>query len=217
MTVDIRISCAGEVTADEALLRRGEAAARVGVLADRAVSVGVGVPDRAEFLDRARALGLSIVRRTTGGTGLLHLPGDLAWSVVLPRSDPRVGRDYVRAYARLGRGVVRFLGSEGVPTSWEPSPGLGEGYCLFGSRGSVLTTDGRILGGAAQHLSARALLHHGILARTIDRAALSRVFDLSDSDTRDRLTSLADLGLTSDPRTLARSLGRYLSETIAPP
>lgn len=217
MTVAVGISCAAEVSADEALLRQGEVAARVAVLNDRAISVGVGVPDRARFLVRGRGLGWPVVRRETGGTGLLHSPGDLAWTMVLPRSDPRVGRDYVRAYERLGRGVVRFLESEGISASWEPSPGLGDDYCLFGPRGSVLSTGRRVLGGAAQHLSARALLHHGIVPRTIDRGALVRVFGISEADARDRLTSLTELGLTSAPRTLARKLGRCLSEEIARP
>lgn len=205
-----------EVRADEAILREGKPCGRVAVLSDRAVSVGVGVPESTPYLARAHALGWPVVRRETGGTGLLHAPGDLAWTLVLPRADPRVGRDYVRAYARLGRSVVRFLDSEGVPASWEPPPGLRDDYCLFGSRGSVLHAGNRILGGAAQHLTARALLHHGILPRSIDRVALSRIFGARPVDGWDQLSGLEDLGLIASPRVLARRLAGFLAEEIAP-
>jgi len=212
--VDVRVSCADDVRTDEVILRRGVPAVRVAVLSDRAVSYGVGVRAEAPFLARSVKEGIPTVRRATGGTGLLHAPGDLAWSVVLPRGDPRVGRDFVRAYARLGEGVVRFLEERRVPTRWQEPPGSDPEYCLLSSRGLVLKHGDQVLGGAAQHLAGGALLHHGILPLELDRPLLRRLFGLSAAAAQ-HLTSLRELGVDGAPEPLAWRLAASLSDTLS--
>lgn len=209
--VDVR--CAEEVARDESLLRDGTPAVRAAVLSDQALSVGVGVKGTAPCILRARSEELPVVRRSTGGTGILHGPGDLAWSVVLPRTHPLVGRDYARAYARLGRGVVRFLGTLGLRASWDPAPGISEECCLLGARGSVLTVDGKILGGAAQHANRSALLHHGIVPYQVDRSTAGRVFDLTP-DAVYRLNGLSDLALGRPTRETARRLAEAIVDEV---
>jgi len=212
--VDVRVTCSENVRTDEVILRRGVPAVRAAVLTDRAVSYGVGVPADTPYLVRAAKAGIPAVRRTTGGTGLLHGPGDLAWSVVLPRSDPRVGDDYVHAYARLGAGVVDFLSQRGVAATWEDPPGIDPEYCLLSARGSVLVLKSKVLGGAAQHLAGGALLHHGIVPLELDRMLLHKLFGLS-AKAQDRLTSLRDLGIVGSPEELAWKLAASLSDALS--
>jgi len=201
-----RITAARNSLEDERLLRAGVAEVRAAVLSDRTVSVGVGVRGEPAYVVRGRAAGLAGVRRSTGGSGVLHLPGDLVWSVVLPRTDPRVGRDYARAYGRLGRCVVRFLAARGADARWAPAPGLVEEYCVLSSRGEVLTVGARILGGAAQHATARALLHQGMIARRVDADLLGRVFGLVAPSILGRLTGTEELGIEVPPEVLATEL-----------
>jgi len=208
------VTCSEDVRTDEAILRRGVPAVRVAVLIDRAVSVGVGVHADAPYLARAVKQGVPTVRRTTGGTGLLHAPGDLAWSIVLPRSDPRVGSDFVRAYPRLGEGVVQFLSERGVATRWQDPPGTDPEYCLLSARGSVLMHAGKVVGGAAQHLAGGTLLHHGILPLELDRPLLRRIFGLSAGSAA-RLTSLREIGVTGGAEELAWKLAARLSDTLS--
>ena len=208
------MSCIDDVRTDEVILRRGVPAVRVAVLSDRAVSYGVGVRADAPFLVRAVKEGVPTVRRATGGTGLLHAPGDLAWSVVLPRGDFRVGRDFVRAYARLGEGVVRFLAERRIPVRWQEPPGSDPEYCLLSARGLVLRHEEQVLGGAAQHLAGGALLHHGILPLELDRTLLRRIFGLSASAVK-RLTSLRELGIEEASEPLAWRLAASLSDTLS--
>lgn len=215
--VDRALTCAEQIQTDEDLLKAGTPAVRVAVLTDRALSVGVGLARSSDTVLRAGARGLKVVRRGSGGTAVLHDVGDLAWTVVLPRSDPLVGGEYVRRYDRLGAGAVRFLEAYGIAGAWVPPPRLSPDYCLLGSRGQVLAARGRILGGAAQHVTGSTLLHHGILPRSLDRTLLSRVFDLTEANGLDRLTSLAELGLTEAPEVLAAELARALSDELTGP
>jgi lipoate-protein ligase A len=207
-----RITAADNTLADERLLRAGDPAVRAAVLSDASVSVGVGVRGEPAYVRRGQEAALAHVRRSTGGSGVLHLPGDLVWSVVLPRSDPRVGRDYARAYGRLGHGVTRFFADRGIDARWAPAPGLVEEYCVLSSRGEVLTVGSRILGGAAQHATAGALLHQGMIARRVDLELLAGVFGIVAPTLRDRLTGTNDLGLTEAPEALALGLQDALAE-----
>jgi lipoate-protein ligase A len=145
---------------------------------------------------------------------VLHAPGDLSWTLVLPRRDPRVGRSYVTNYPRLGAGVVRFLRTAGIRARWVPSSGNSSSYCFLGPRGYVLTVGDRVLGGAAQHLTRSALLHHGIVPRTLDRALIERIFELPLTGGVDRLTCLEDLGFTEAAEQQAERLSHALAEQL---
>ncbi|MGC2290228.1 MAG: hypothetical protein WA688_10300 [Thermoplasmata archaeon] len=181
------------------------------VLSSAALSVGVNQREDARCIGRARRLGLPVVRRSTGGLGLWHAPGDIVWSLVLPRSDPRVGHDFSKAYGRLGAGPVRFLGELGVPAAWEPPTGPATEYCLLSGRGAVLTIAGRAIGGAAQHLTREALLHHGVLPYRLDTPRLRELFDLSPELVNRSLTCLEHVtGKYSPPE-----LGRRLRSALA--
>ncbi|MGI0130499.1 MAG: lipoate--protein ligase family protein [Thermoplasmata archaeon] len=214
-TVGFAVRGEEEFLEDERLLRVGEATVRVVTFADETVSYGIGVRPHARYLDLARSMGIPVVRRTSGGTGVLHAPGDLAWSVVLPRTDPRVGRDYVRGYGRLGAGVVRFLDRLGVSAAWVAPPNFSTEYCVLGGRGQVLSVGERVLGGAAQHLSRSALLHQGMLPLSVDRERVARLFRITARVLAERLTGLRELGVANDPVELARWLAGELADDLA--
>lgn len=210
-TVTLSVRCRDEFAEDVRLLRAARPAVRVSVLGEVAVSFGVGVPAAAPYLGRAESAGIPTVRRTTGGTGVLHLVGDLAWSVVLPRRHPVVGTDFVRAYGRIGAGLVRWLAAHGVDAAWVPAPGVNPDYCVLSGRGEVLVARDRVLGGAAQQLTRSALLHQGMIAGRVDRALVARLFSIESPSTLSRLVGLDELGVAVDPRDAARGLAGELS------
>jgi lipoate-protein ligase A len=191
---------------EEALFREARPVVRAALFRDRSISVGVRTEISPELRRLAASHGLPILRRATGGSGLLHLPGDLVWSLLLPRDDPLAGRDFVRAYGRLGAPLVAALRSSGVPASWTPALALSDLFCLFGAHGEVLTADGRALGGAAQHASARVLLHHGVVGATVDRELLGELFSVERALLRDRLGGTAERDSTVDLETVGRSV-----------
>jgi lipoate-protein ligase A len=192
---------------DEEMLRAGRLTSRVAVLSGSALSVGVSQREDAPCAVKARALGIPVVRRSTGGLGLLLASGDLAWSWVLPRADPRVGHDFLRAYSRLGAAAVQLLKELGVSATWTAPRGLASEYCLLSGRGAVLSIGGRALGGAAQHLTREALLHHGVLPYRLHPDRLEELFDLRSDVVTDTLTSLAEVTVGRSPMELARRLG----------
>jgi lipoate-protein ligase A len=201
---------------DEDLLRQGLPATRVAVVSTTALSVGVSQRDDAECIVRARRIGLPVVRRSTGGLGILHTPGDIVWSLVLPRSDARVGTDFSKAYGRLGTGPVHFLEELGVKAAWRPPLGLPTECCLLSGRGSVLTVAGHAIGGAAQHLTRDTLLHHGVLPYRLDPARLQDLFDLSPELVDRSLAGLEGVAFGLSPADLAERLQYTLASEFGP-
>jgi len=214
-SVDPRREFAGYRDLHEGMLRAARPRVSVGVVRDLSVSYGVAEAEGASYLRRARAEGIATVRRSSGGSGIVHAPGDLVWAIVLPRSDPRVGRDFVRAYDRFGRGLVSLLAEWGREGRWVAAPGLSVEYCPLSTRGLVLEVDGRVLADAAQHLTGTALLHHGTLPRTLDRTRIARWFDLASPGPVDRLTSLDDLGIPDPADEVARKLADHLRSSLS--
>lgn len=208
------VTGAENVAEDDRLLAEGRPSVRVARLTDASVSIGVAQSGRAGCARAANAAGIPVVHRSTGGTGLLHLPGDVAWSVVLPRRHPLVGSDYAKGYARLGAGVVDALRARDVPAAWTPPIGVAPEYCFLGPRGEALTVGGRALGGAAQHLTSRALLHQGVVARRVDVLQLERLFGLPREVSERHLTGLADWDLDAEPELLAREILGALARRV---
>jgi lipoate-protein ligase A len=213
-TDEVSRSLSEAIDADERLLRAGDRGVLVSVLVASSLSFGVSDRWPSPFAPKADAERLEVVRRTTGGTGLLHLAGDLTWSVVLPRSDPRVGRDFARAYGRLGQGAVAFLAGVGLAGAWIPAPGLAEQYCTLSGRGQVLAVRDRIVGGAAQHATANAVLHQGTISVGIDRDAIDRIFALARPGPSERLTGLRELGVSLPSAELAARLRAALDADV---
>lgn len=109
--------------------------------------------------------------------------------------------------------LLRELGQD---SAWTPANAHWPAYCLTSGRGQVLSVSGRALGGASQHVTAQALLHHGTLSLVTDAAALAELFTLPPAVIEADLTSLRGLGLEppSDLATrLAESLARALEDS----
>lgn len=211
------VTPAEEFREDQRRLGVSEWGVRVRVLRGVTVSYGIGERPGAGYLRRAEHEGIPVARRTTGGTGVLHLEGDIAWSVLAPRTHPAVGKDFVRAYGRIGAGLVRWLGARGLPGEWRPAPGLDTDYCVLSGRGEVLTAGAKVLGGAAQHLTRSALLHQGMIARRVDPERLRRVFAIDDAVRLERLTGLDELGVRDSSAELAREIALELARDFPGP
>ena len=205
---------AANLAEDDRLLAEGVPVVRAAPLSDESLSLGVSQGDGAACAVAARADGIPVVHRSTGGTGVLHLVGDLAWSVVLPRGHPLVGSDFTRAYGRIGAGVSEALRRRDVRAAWTNALSVHPEYCFLGPRGEALSVDGRVLGGAAQRLTARALLHQGVIARRVDPPRLERYFKLPTSTSARYLTGLTECGIDDPPERLAADVVEALARRV---
>ena len=109
-------------------------------------------------------LGLSVVRRPTGGRALYHSPmGEVTYSIVLPASHPLYRLGVVESAARIAMGVaeaLRRLGVDARVGGFDGYPAAGAN-CMLSPGASDVVVSGRKLSGSAQYRSGRGLLQHG--------------------------------------------------------
>lgn len=196
-------SGAWNMALDEALLERarvtGETVLRVYTWSRPTLSLGRN--QRAEGLydlDRAKALGVDIVRRPTGGRAVLH-HREVTYCVTAPVSESTLKSSYhqindllIRALRSLGVEVMVAAGSA-------PSPLPDGSPCFEVPTVGELTLDGRKLVGSAQWREDGALLQHGSILVDDDQPMIA-------------LLSRAPMPPSVPPATLRETLGRSLTE-----
>jgi lipoate-protein ligase A len=129
--------------------------------------------------DRIRALGLSCVRRPTGGRAVWHAR-ELTYAVTAPLSAFGGMRE---AYAAIHALLAAALGTMGVQALLAPraslTPGIGSGPCFATPVGGEVLVRGRKVVGSAQLRSADAFLQHGSLLLADDQGLVGELAGLT--------------------------------------
>ncbi|MBC7247772.1 MAG: lipoate--protein ligase family protein [Actinobacteria bacterium] len=116
-------------------------------------------------LEACRSRGIEVVRRPTGGRGILHLD-DFTYSIVLPATMGLSG-NVAEAYAFICRGIVAALYLLGIEAAVHQGSGdryaEAGGACFTASTQADLKHAGRKICGSAQLWRGRAVLQHGSL------------------------------------------------------
>jgi len=196
---------------DEALLvrarRTGEAVFRIYTWAQATMSFGrnqtaAGVYDP----DRARAHGVAVVRRLTGGRALLH-HREITYSVTAPLA---LGDSLRESYARINRLLVDGLQRLGVHVEiavpGERSIAPSAAPCFERPAAGELVVGGRKLVGSAQWRDDGAMLQHGSILVEDDQPMLSRLATESVSPPLPAATLSAALGRSPDASEVASVL-----------
>ena len=130
----------------------------------------------------ARAEGLEVVARPSGGGPVLWDDDLIAIDVVLPAGHPLLPVDVVEAYRWVGQAVARGLGQIGVAGARAVQPdearawptGAAAGLCFGGmSPWEVVVDDRKVLGLSQVRRPAGAIIQAGVPMR-LDAARLAR-------------------------------------------
>ena len=128
---------------------------------------------------RIRALGLSCVRRPTGGRAVWHAR-ELTYAVTAPLSAFGGMREAYATIHGLLAGALGRLGVHAVlaPRS-SPTPGVGSGPCFAAPVGGEVLVGGRKVVGSAQLRSGDAFLQHGSLLLADDQGLVGELAGLA--------------------------------------
>ena len=164
-------------------------------------TISIGRFQSADELDAGaiERLGCDVVRRHTGGRGVLH-DDELTYSVSASVDDG-IPRGVAASYRHLCAALAAAYRVLGVPAELleRDAQAAGSAACYLAQTRADLAVDGRKLSGSAQVWSGDCVLQHGSFTRTRDVVREAEVFSLGAEDA-ERLA-----GHTS---TLASILGR---------
>jgi lipoyl(octanoyl) transferase len=202
--LDADIDAAGQMEADAAL-----PALRLYRWVRPALSLGRFQPDTDVDHDACRERGVEIVRRPTGGRGLLH-GADLTYAVAMMRPPGDAGRvDAV--YERIAGALITGLAQLGVTASVARQEGPSGPVCFAGQQGADLRVGERKLCGSAQVNLGPAVLQHGSIL--LDRLPFDETDLLGQAPSADRrrqlrraTVTLAELGAPNAPQVVADAL-----------
>ena len=128
---------------------------------------------------RIRALGLSCVRRPTGGRAVWHAR-ELTYAITAPLSAFGGMRE---AYAAIHGLLAAALSAMGVPSLLaprsSPTPGVGSGPCFATPVGGEVLVRGRKVVGSAQLRAGDAFLQHGSLLLADDQDLVGELAGLT--------------------------------------
>jgi lipoate-protein ligase A len=211
------------MAADEALLDSVAAGAppalRLYRWAAPALSLGRFQPDDDVDVDACTRLGVEVVRRPTGGQGLLH-GADLTYAVAMPRPEGAPG-GVDAVYTALAGALIAGLARIGVPAAIARHDGPAGPVCFAGQQGADLRVGDRKVCGSAQVRRDGAVLQHGsiLLGRLpFDETDVLRPRPGAPAVTRaglrDATVTLEELGAPTDPRVVADALVEGFATTL---
>ncbi|CCE59222.1 TPA: lipoate--protein ligase family protein [Staphylococcus argenteus] len=134
-------------------------------------------------IDKVEEKGFGLVRRQTGGRGVLH-DKELTYSVIVPESHPNMPSTVTEAYRVISQGLLegfKNLGFEtyfAVPKTPEVRQKLKQprsSVCFDAPSWYELVVEGRKIAGSAQTRQKGVILQHGSILQDID---IDELFDM---------------------------------------
>lgn len=209
LLLDGHASAAHNMARDEALLAEGVPTLRLYGWRPAAVSLGRAQTEADVDMDAARAWGLDVVRRATGGGAILHEESEVTYSVVLPLDHPGLPRDISGSFVFISGGIVRALRLLGVPAEIETvGDNTREALCYVRKQGTNVVVSrpssvgvqggisppARKISGGAQRRNGSHLLQHGTLIMEPSAMRMARLFRDDAGRVQERVTSLHEEG-----------------------
>ena len=174
---------------DEALLNfvsRGEIDPVIRFYTWNPATLSIGYCQRLQKeidIDKVKEKGYGLVRRQTGGRGVLH-DKELTYSVIVPESHPNMPSTVTEAYKIISQGLLegfKNLGFEtyfAIPRSKEERDKLKQprsSVCFDAPSWYELVVEGRKIAGSAQTRQKGVILQHGSILQDID---IDDLFDM---------------------------------------
>jgi lipoate-protein ligase A len=165
----------------------------------------------------AREQGLELVRRVTGGSGVLH-HGELTYSFVARIAPPftdSIEQNYTLLSEAIAAGLAHRFGVHAELEPSRPERNPANGACFLTPALKELKVAGRKLVGSAQRRQRGAFLQHGALPLSTDYALHGRLFGLAPERLRAAMMDLTEAaGREVDPAEAAKALVQGFTEQL---
>ena len=145
-------------------------------------------------------LGIPLVRRMTGGRGVLH-GGDLTYAVAAPTAGGRFAPGIMAIYKELSQVFLYFFRELGFDPQCKSYSGgeraeLASAVCFSTPSAFEILIDGKKVVGSAQRLLPGGFLQHGSIPLEPQHETLAQIFHDADAvELQRQMTDLTTLGV----------------------
>jgi lipoate-protein ligase A len=217
LVLDGHLTAAENMRRDELLHAAVTPTVRLYGWKPEAISLGNSQSEADIDFDVVREYGLDIVKRGTGGGGILHNATEVTYAVVLPIDHPGLNTNITESFGLMSRGVVHALRSLGLPAELESMPDrTRDALCYVRVQGTNVMVRGRKISGGAQRRTKWGVLQHGTVIVDRDEARLARVFRADPTAIEAKVTSLAIEGKAPARSDLIAALVAGFADTFGP-
>jgi lipoate-protein ligase A len=165
----------------------------------------------------AKEQGLDVVRRVTGGSGVLH-HGELTYSFVARVGDPftdSIEQNYTLLSEAIAAGLASHFGVRADLEPSRPERNPATGACFLTPALKELKVHGRKLVGSAQRRQRGAFMQHGALPLVTDYALHGRLFHLEPERLRTAMMDLEEAaGREVSHEEVAEALKQGFTESL---
>ena len=153
-------------------------------------------PEKEVDLAKAEELGLSMVKRPTGGKALIH-DDELTYCIVLPARSPLAKCSIAQSHRRLADGLATALRGFGLDVKVGKPEGSGKRGatvpCFAEHLAESVLVDNKKIAGSAQFRRPGGLLQHGSILRSLDFQLHRELFGRAARGFEGKACGLADL------------------------
>lgn len=163
------------------------------------VSLGRNQNDDMLNLEYCRTNNIDVVRRLTGGRGLLH-DNELTYSFVVSQHALNNGESVISSYKEISSALAMGFREYGIDLEFPANKKAVTkfDYCMSVSTGADLSFDGKKLIGSAQFRKNGCILQHGSVLIDYDASKIEAIF--KEKPQEDKITTLNKIktGFTID-------------------
>lgn len=198
---------------DEAIsvcVRKGHSPPTLRLYGWETPSASIGYFQRSGELDLSYCSeqGIDVVRRPTGGRGILHR-SELTYSFCSPGGNGHFSGPLMESYWKIGMAFLRAfraLGLQAEASTRRISGRPRSPLCFSSHSYGEITVKGKKITGSAQRRWPDGFLQQGSIPFEINRTGLMRVFRGYDGTAGDSLAGLGELMPGLDPASLRRAV-----------
>lgn len=142
------------------------------------VSLGRNQSEEHLNINFCKENGIDIVKRVTGGRGLLH-DDEVTYSFVCPCDYLEGGESIIKSYKEISSAIILGLKKLGIETELgsKKQRSASFDYCMMLSTGADLCYDGKKLVGSAQYRTHNYILQHGSILFSYNKNVIENIFN----------------------------------------
>ena len=142
------------------------------------VSLGRNQQEEHINIDFCKKNNIDIVKRVTGGRGLLH-DNEVTYSFVCPVEFLDCGESVIKSYKEISSAIILGLKNLGIETELgnKKQKSASFDYCMSLSTGADLCYEGKKLVGSAQFRKQNYILQHGSILFNYDKEIVENIFN----------------------------------------